>query len=69
MKAKTPKSISKRLNVKPGKKNEGARFEFKPTGQNHFNGKENGTVTRRKRTNKAAHKANQKNLKTLLHTK
>jgi len=68
-KLKTPKSIAKRFKVKKATANRGKKFEHIKAGQNHFNGKESGTITRRKRGKKAAHKSNYKNLKTLLTNK
>ena len=65
-KLKTPKAISKRIKVKKATKNRSVRFEQVKAGQSHFNGKESGTITRRKRGAREAHKSNQKNLRILL---
>lgn len=68
-KLKTPNSIAKRFKVKKATSSRGKKFEHVKTGQNHFNGKESGTITRRKRGKKDAHKSNYKNLKTFLTNK
>ncbi len=65
-KLKTQKAILKRFKVKKSTKNRSTRFEQIPSGQGHFNGKESGTLTRRKRGRKSAHKSNYKTLKRLL---
>ena len=65
-KLKTPSAIAKRFKIKKATKRRKVRFEQIKAGQNHFNGKESGTTTRRKRGRKAAHKSNQKTLKTII---
>lgn len=65
-KLKTQKAILKRFKVKTKTKNRPVTFVQIPAGQSHFNGKESGTQTRRKRRLKTAHKSNVKTLKSLL---
>ena len=68
-KLKTPGAIRKRFKVKKTKKVNGKKvltFEQVKAGQGHFNAKESGTVTRRKRGLKGAHKTNYKNIKSML---
>lgn len=68
-KLKTPSTIRKRFKIKKGRKGAQDSFEQEKAGQSHFNAKESGTITRRKRGRKPVHKSNVKNLKTLLPNK
>ncbi|MGB0757440.1 MAG: 50S ribosomal protein L35 [Patescibacteria group bacterium] len=66
-KLKTPSTIRKRFKVKKASKGGKVRFEQEKAGKSHFNAKMTGAVTRRKRGQRAVHKSNHKNLRTLLH--
>jgi len=71
-KLKTPGSIRKRFKVKKTRNTNGGNsvvFEQVKAGQGHFNAKETGATTRRKRGLRSAHKANYKNVKTMLPNK
>lgn len=64
MKIKTPKSFAKRIKITKGKKK--SKLIMKKSGQDHFNSREKGKVTRQKRRNITAAKSDVKNLKRLL---
>lgn len=61
MKLKTHKVTAKRIKVTKGKKKK--KYLTKHAGQDHFNARESGKITRRKRRNKPAAKADIKNIK------
>jgi len=60
-KIKTHKATAKRFKVTGAKK-----LTRRKAGQDHFNARESGTVTRRKRRDVAAHKTTIKTIKSLL---
>jgi ribosomal protein L35 len=61
MKLKTHKTTAKKIKVTKGKKKK--KYLTKHAGQDHFNARESGKVTRNKRGRKAISKADQKNIK------
>ena len=60
-KIKTHKATVKRFSVTKTKK-----IKRRKAGQNHFNAKESGNATRKKRRDLKAHKSNIKTIKTLM---
>lgn len=60
-KLKTHKATSKRIRVSKGKK-----LMQRTSGQDHFNSRETGKVTRNKRRDHEVSKANKRNIKELL---
>jgi len=60
-KIKTHKATAKRFVITKTKK-----IKRRKAGQNHFNAKEPGAVTRRKRRDVSAHKSNIKTIKKLI---
>ncbi len=68
-KLKTPSTIRKRFKLKKKKNTSGKKevsFEQVQAGGAHFNAKETGKVTRNKRGLRSIHKANHKNVKSML---
>lgn len=61
MKLKTKKTLSKRVRITRRKK-----ILIRQGGQDHFNSRESGKVTRNKRTDKTLSKANTRNVRRLL---
>jgi len=61
MKLKTKKALKKRVRITKRKK-----VMIRPGGQDHFNSRESGKVTKNKRTDKQMSSANIKNVKKLL---
>lgn len=61
MKLKTHKATAKRIKVTKGKKKK--KYLTKIAGQDHFNARESGKVTRNKRRKKSVSKADEKNIK------
>ncbi len=61
MKLKTKKLLSKSVRITRRKK-----IMIRPGGQDHFNARESGKVTRNKRTDKAIAKVNARNIRQLL---
>lgn len=61
MKLKTKKLLSKRVRITRRNK-----ILIRPGGQDHFNARESGKVTRNKRTDKTISKANARNIRQLL---
>lgn len=64
MKLKTHQSTAKKIKITQGKKKK--KFLTKHAGQDHFNARESGKITRHKRRNMPVAKANQKIIKRLL---
>jgi len=62
-KLKTRKSVAKRFKITGGKKK---KILKRTAGQDHFNAREGGKVTRRKRRDKTVSKADEKNIKNFL---
>jgi ribosomal protein L35 len=60
-KLKTKKAVSKRIKITKGKK-----ITIRTGGQDHFNAKERGKVTRAKKRDKNLSKSNEKNIKRCL---
>ncbi|NUM25689.1 MAG: 50S ribosomal protein L35 [Candidatus Buchananbacteria bacterium] len=63
MKLKTHKSTAKKVKVTKGKKK---KFLTKHAGQDHFNARETGKVSRRKRRSQDLSKSDVKNIKRLI---
>jgi len=61
MKLKTHKMTAKKVRVTKGKKKK--KVMTKHAGQDHFNARETGKVSRRKKRNKSAAKADERNIK------
>ena len=61
MKQKTNKTISKRFRITST-----GKVMRRHGGQDHFNGRDSGTVTRRKRRDETMSKADTKNIKILI---
>lgn len=61
MKIKTKKAISKRVKLSANKK-----IKIRSGGQDHFNARESGKITRNKRRRKNLSKVNEKNIKALI---
>jgi len=60
MKLKTHKATAKRIKVSKGKKK---TLMTKKAGQDHFNARESGNITRNKRRGKLVSKADTKNIR------
>jgi ribosomal protein L35 len=67
-KIKTHKATSKRIRAtKPSKRGKGvAKLIQRTSGQDHFNSREPGSVTTRKRRDKVIHKTNVRPIKKLM---
>ncbi len=63
MKLKTHKTTAKKVRVTKGKKK---KYITRYAGQDHFNARETGKVSRRKRRNQNLSKSDTKNIKKLL---
>lgn len=64
MKLKTHKSTAKKIKITGGKRKR--KLFTKHAGQDHFNARESGNITRHKRKNTAVAKVNERNIKRLL---
>ena len=60
-KIKTHKATAKRFSITKTKK-----IKRRKAGQDHFNARESGNVTRKKRRDSSAHKSNVKTIKALM---
>ena len=61
MKQKTKKAVRKRVRISGGKK-----IQIRAAGQDHFNARESGNVTRNKRRDKSLAKVNHPAIKRLI---
>jgi ribosomal protein L35 len=65
MKLKTHQTTAKKIKITKGKNNK-KKFMTKHAGQDHFNARESGNVTRHKRRDQEISKADIKNIRRLL---
>lgn len=66
MKVKTHKATVKRLNLHKNSKSRKTKIMHKTAGQDHFNARESGSVTRNKRRDAELSNSYRKSVKTLI---